>query len=66
MGLFGCWHNWGKWSSPKNGILEKADTGIGYFKVVQMRECEKCGFAEIRRLPKLRHIDEIEKARGRG
>ena len=64
MGLFGCWHKWGKWSSPTNGILEKSGTQTGYFKTIQLRECEKCGLAEIRALPQLRHIEEFKKDKG--
>lgn len=58
-----CWHKWGRWSAPHNGILAENDSSTGYFKVCQMRECEKCGLAEIRKLPKLRSLEELRRER---
>lgn len=54
-----CWHKWEKWSDPVNGIgtTERSDTG--YFKVLQMRVCEKCGIADVRQLPKMRSIESL-------
>lgn len=56
-----CWHKWEKWSHPVNGILAKSDANIGYFKVCQLRVCEKCGKAEYRALPQLRSLDKLKK-----
>lgn len=58
-----CWHRWGRWSSPHNGIFMKSESAIGYFAVCQLRECDKCGKAEYRRLPKVRSLDELKKER---
>lgn len=58
---FFCWHKWGKWSSPYNGVFADADGSFGYFSVCQLRECEKCGKAEHRRIPKMRSLDELRK-----
>lgn len=54
-----CWHRWGKWSAPTKGIFSPSDGSIGYFSVCQLRECEKCGLAEYRRLPQMRSADGI-------
>jgi hypothetical protein len=56
---FPCWHKWGKYSDPVNGIACTPLSDTGYFKVIQMRICEKCGLADIRSVPKMRHIDSI-------
>ncbi len=61
--IFACWHKWGKWSNPVNGILEKSSHSIGYFNVCQMRVCEKCGIAETRKLPNMRSLEELRKER---
>ena len=53
-----CWHSWDRWSSPVNGIYGEHND-IGYFKVTQIRECKKCGVAEVRMLPKIRSIAEL-------
>lgn len=58
-----CWHKWNKWSDPVNGIMEKTSHSTGYFRVVQMRICSKCGKAECRSLPKMRSIEELKKER---
>ena len=55
-----CWHKWGKWSHPVNGIVEKTSHSIGYFRVIQMRICEKCGKAETRSLPNMRSADSLK------
>lgn len=34
---------------------------VGYFSVCQLRECEKCGKAAYRRLPKMRSLSELKK-----
>lgn len=60
---FFCWHKWGKWSSPVNGIMENSSHSIGYFNVVQLRECDKCGKAEYRKLPKMRSVDSLKQER---
>lgn len=54
-------HAWGKWSSPHNGIFSDSDGSVGYFSVAQLRECNDCGKAEYRRLPKMRSLDELRK-----
>jgi hypothetical protein len=56
-----CWHKWGKWSSPHNGVYADHEGSIGWFAVSQLRECSKCGIAQVRRLPKLRSLDELKK-----
>lgn len=56
-----CWHKWGRWSDPHNGIFAKSDGSVGYFSVCQLRICEKCGKAEYRRLPQMRSLDELRK-----
>jgi hypothetical protein len=56
-----CWHRWGKYSDPKNGIYAAHDGAIGYFAVCQMRVCEKCCKADVKRLPQLRSLDELRK-----
>ena len=58
---FFCWHSWGKWSDPHNGIFAPTDGSIGYFSVCQMRICEKCGKADYHRLPKMRSLKELRK-----
>lgn len=58
---FFCWHKWGKWSPPHNGIFVPAASSIGYFHVCQLRECEKCGIASYRKLPKMRSLAELKK-----
>lgn len=55
-----CWHKWGRWSSPHNGVFEKSSHSMGYFSVCQLRECEKCGKAEFRRLPQMRSLDGLK------
>lgn len=55
-----CWHKWARWSDPVNGIMEKTSHSTGYFRVIQMRVCEKCGLAQYHRLPKMRHIDSLK------
>lgn len=57
-----CWHKWNKWSDPTNGIYGLTDQ-TGYFKVVQVRTCEKCGEAQVRKLPKWRHIASLKDER---
>ncbi len=32
-----CWHKWGKWSAPSQGIFTPSDGSIGYFSVCQLR-----------------------------
>lgn len=54
-----CWHLWQKWSDPHNGVFGD-DTGFGYFAVAQIRTCEKCGKAEVRKLPKMRSLSELK------
>ena len=54
-----CWHKWGKYSDPVNGIASKLNTDSGYFRVLQMRVCEKCGLAQIRKLGNMRSIDSL-------
>lgn len=54
-----CWHRWGKWSSPTNGIFAPTDS-VGYFAVCQLRLCEKCGKADYRRLPRMRSLEELK------
>jgi len=54
-----CWHKWAKWSDPVNGIGCPDSSSTGYFKVLQMRVCEKCGKAEVRMLPKMRSIASL-------
>lgn len=56
-----CWHKWGKWSDPHNGIFVPSHSSLGYFAVCQLRICEKCGKAEYRRLPKMRSLEELRK-----
>jgi len=60
---FFCWHRWGQWSSPHNGIFAESSGSIGYFSVCQLRVCEKCGKAGYRRIPKMRSLDELKKER---
>ena len=54
-----CWHKWGKYSDPVNGIGTTKSTDTGYFKVLQMRTCDKCGIAEIRHIGQMRSIDSL-------
>ena len=54
-----CWHKWGKYSDPVNGIASTANSDVGYFKVLQMRVCEKCGVASVRNLGNMRSIDSL-------
>ena len=56
---FPCWHKWGKYSDPVNGIASKVGVDHGYFKVLQMRICEKCGIAQIRNVGNMRSIDSL-------
>lgn len=56
---FPCWHKWGKWSDPVNGIASTLTSSHGYFKVLQMRTCDKCGIAQIRPLGNMRSIDSL-------
>ena len=58
-----CWHRWGKWSDPVNGIYAKLSDSIGYWRVFQMRVCEKCGIAKYRKLPHVRSLDELRRDR---
>lgn len=58
-----CWHKWGKWSEPTNGVYAEHGSEIGYFAVSQIRICEKCGLAEVNKLPKLRSLEELKKER---
>jgi len=53
-----CWHRWGRWSDPRNTVME-SNAGNGYFAVAQMRICDKCGKAQVRKLAQLRRMDEI-------
>jgi hypothetical protein len=55
-----CFHNWGKWSHPINGIGSKTNYSYGWFQVSQMRICGKCGLAQVKRLPQLRSLDNLE------
>ncbi len=55
-----CWHKWGKWSDPVNGIWEERISNTGYLAVAQMRVCEKCGIAQYHKLPKVRSIDKLK------
>jgi hypothetical protein len=61
MNLSFCWHKWAKWSDPVNGIGTTFGSDTGYFKVLQMRVCDKCGVAEIRNLPQMRSIDSLRR-----
>jgi hypothetical protein len=54
-----CFHSWEKWSDPVNGIASTVGSDTGYFKVLQMRVCAKCGIADIRNLGKMRSIDSL-------
>lgn len=54
-----CWHKWNKWSDPVNGIAENTSHSTGYFRVVQLRTCAKCGKAETRSIPKMRSIESL-------
>lgn len=54
-----CWHKWGKYSDPYNGIASTTNSSLGYFKVLQMRVCEKCGVATVRELGNMRSIDSL-------
>jgi hypothetical protein len=56
-----CWHNWEKWSDPHNGIASKHNTDVGYFKVLQLRTCSKCGVAQVRDVGNMRTIDSLRK-----
>jgi len=56
---FPCFHKWNKWSDPVNGIATQSGTDIGYFRVLQMRVCDKCGIAQVRNLPQMRSIDSL-------
>jgi hypothetical protein len=46
--LFGCFHDWVRWSEPIEGVAtqygEKTDCWI------QQRTCQKCGKIELRRI----------------
>ena len=55
-----CWH---KWSPAYDGIFAPLGDDHGYFAVCQMRECEKCGLAQVRKLPRIRSIAELKKER---
>jgi hypothetical protein len=53
-----CFHSWEKWSDPVNGVAStKCDTG--YFKVLQLRVCKKCGVAEVRQIGQMRSIESL-------
>lgn len=60
-----CWHRWGKWSDPTNGIYSPFGpmgySEVGYFAVAQMRICQKCGIAQHRTLPKVRSLESLKK-----
>lgn len=58
-----CWHKWGRWSSPSNGIFADMTYSVGHFSVCQLRECEKCGKAQYRKLPKVRRIAGLKDER---
>ena len=65
LGGFGmCWHRWGKWSDPTNGIYApfgaSGQDGVGYFAVAQIRICKKCGVARFRTLPKVRSLESLK------
>lgn len=55
---FPHFHKWEKWSDPVNGIAS-TNCDTGYFKVLQMRVCEKCGIAEVRNVGKMRSIESL-------
>jgi hypothetical protein len=57
---FFCWHNWGKWSDPVDGIMENTTHSMGYFRVIQMRQCERCGIAQTRKLPNMRSVKSLK------
>lgn len=52
-------HKWAKWSDPTNGIIEDRNGYSASFSASQMRICEKCGIAQVRRLPILRSLSEL-------
>jgi hypothetical protein len=54
-----CWHRWKKWSDPSNGIFANLGDSVGHFSVCQYRTCEKCGLAQVRKLPAVRSIEEL-------
>lgn len=54
-----CFHKWEKWTDPVNGIGSTKDCDTGYFKVLQMRVCAKCGVAEVRHIGQMRSIDGL-------
>lgn len=56
-----CWHKWKKWSDPYDGIFARTSFDAGYFHVCQIRKCEKCGKAEVRKLPAVRSVSELRK-----
>ena len=60
-----CWHKWDKWSDPVNGIASTHNSDTGYFKVLQMRVCSKCGIAEVRNIGKMRTIESLRVEAGR-
>ena len=56
---FPCFHKWEKWSDPVNGIASTANSDSGYFKVLQMRVCAKCGIAEVRNVGNMRSMESL-------
>lgn len=61
--IFFHFHDWSKWSSPVNGIFAEHEHGIGYFHVTQMRICEVCGEAQVKKLPKIRRLEDLKNER---
>ena len=58
MKLFGfCFHKWGKWSPPTSGIGVKLGSSNGYYQVYQLRVCDNCGKAALRKLSHVRSLE---------
>jgi len=55
-----CFHKWEKWSDPVNGVASTSNSDVGYFRVLQMRVCAKCGIAEVRDVGKMRSIESLK------
>lgn len=58
-----CWHKWGKWSPPENGIACDSPHGLEWFAVSQTRACGKCGVIQVRHIPNLRRLDSGKESR---
>lgn len=51
-----CWHKWKKWGPLQETIASGSPGWGGYYAVVQMRECDKCGKIQAREVKDMRKV----------